>query len=249
MQAKVAMLVKRNESGEEISEKEIDIQLIQRGDLVRVHRGEKIAVDGVVVDGTSSADESFITGESMPVPKKKGSPVIGGSINISGVLLSKRVYSLILRRKTHRLLSACCSRGDARWPRFDTLANCSPRRGGANKQSAASSSRRSTCRLFCADDYRANNPHIFGLVYNRHCAGDGGDTRLGNVGAARIRVCDHRSRHRVPMLAGPRNADCNHVSRILLVLNIKSARALFLGLERALARKMASLLKAANRSR
>lgn len=73
MQAKVAILVTRDDSsGQILSERGIDIELVQRGDLIKVVAGEKIAVDGIVVEGKSSADESFITGESMPVVKKPG---------------------------------------------------------------------------------------------------------------------------------------------------------------------------------
>lgn len=87
MQAKLARLVKRGENGEILSESNIDIELVQRGDLIKVLPGEKIAVDGIVIEGKSSADESFITGESMPVVKKHGSPVIGGTINQHGMLI------------------------------------------------------------------------------------------------------------------------------------------------------------------
>jgi Cu+-exporting ATPase len=89
LQAKLARLVKRNENGEILSESNIDIELVQRGDLIKVIPGEKIAVDGIVIEGKSSADESFITGESMPVVKKPGSPVIGGTINQHGMLIIK----------------------------------------------------------------------------------------------------------------------------------------------------------------
>ncbi|TKR68364.1 hypothetical protein L596_024355 [Steinernema carpocapsae] len=77
LQAKEALLVTRDENGLILSEKGIDIELVQRGDLIKVLPGAKIPVDGIVVEGKSAADESFITGESMPVVKKPESTVIG----------------------------------------------------------------------------------------------------------------------------------------------------------------------------
>jgi Cu+-exporting ATPase len=68
-------------------EEEVKLEDIAVGDQVRVRPGEKIAVDGVVVDGRSSVDESLVTGESMPVTKEAGSQVIGGTINSSGTLV------------------------------------------------------------------------------------------------------------------------------------------------------------------
>lgn len=68
----MALLVKRGPNGEIVSERSIDVELVQRDDLIKVLPGEKIAVDGVVIEGKSSADESFVTGESMPVVKKPG---------------------------------------------------------------------------------------------------------------------------------------------------------------------------------
>ncbi len=65
---------------------EVNIDEVEVGDLVLVHPGEKIPVDGVVVDGRSSIDESMLTGESLPVEKTPGDQVIGGTINKLGLL-------------------------------------------------------------------------------------------------------------------------------------------------------------------
>uniref|UniRef100_A0A1I7Y0N1 P-type Cu(+) transporter n=1 Tax=Steinernema glaseri TaxID=37863 RepID=A0A1I7Y0N1_9BILA len=92
LQAKEALLVTRDEHGRILSEKGIDIELVQRGDLIKVLPGAKIPVDGIVVEGKSAADESFITGESMPVVKKPESTVIGGSVNQKGMLIVKATH-------------------------------------------------------------------------------------------------------------------------------------------------------------
>src|SRR4029077_13858618 len=60
---------------------------IEAGMTVRVRPGERIAVDGVIIEGVSHADEAVITGESQPVEKGPGSAVIAGSINLEGLLL------------------------------------------------------------------------------------------------------------------------------------------------------------------
>ncbi len=67
---------------------EIDIPIAQvvRGDVVLVRPGEKIPVDGLVVDGRSAVDESMLTGESLPVEKETGSAVIGATLNKQGLL-------------------------------------------------------------------------------------------------------------------------------------------------------------------
>ena len=80
LQAKTARVVR--------DEQELDIPIaeVMQGDLVIVRPGEKVPVDGVVVDGRSTLDESMITGESLPVDKTVGDAVIGATINKQGLL-------------------------------------------------------------------------------------------------------------------------------------------------------------------
>lgn len=78
LQARTAIVVRKKK------EVEIPIEEVKVGDVVVVKPGSKIPVDGVVIDGRSSVDESMITGESMPVEKKKGDNVIGATINKTG---------------------------------------------------------------------------------------------------------------------------------------------------------------------
>ncbi len=66
--------------------KDVSIQEIKRGDIVVVKPGEKIPIDGVIIDGESSINESMITGESLPVDKHKGDKIIGGSVNGEGII-------------------------------------------------------------------------------------------------------------------------------------------------------------------
>jgi len=78
LQAKTALVRKGNK------EIEVPIEEVQAGDLVIVKPGQKIPVDGIVTGGDSSVDESMITGESIPVEKKKGEKVIGATLNKTG---------------------------------------------------------------------------------------------------------------------------------------------------------------------
>ena len=66
---------------------QVPLEQVKVGDLIRVRPGEKIAVDGVVIEGVSSIDESMVTGESLPVDKTVGDTVIGSTINNSGTLI------------------------------------------------------------------------------------------------------------------------------------------------------------------
>ncbi len=67
-------------------QEQVTIDEIVKGDIVVCKPGEKIAVDGEIIEGTTHIDESFITGESMPVKKEKGKKVIAGSINYDGTI-------------------------------------------------------------------------------------------------------------------------------------------------------------------
>ncbi len=70
-------------SGQEL---DLPVDEISVGDVVIARPGERIAVDGIVIDGRSAVDESMITGESLPVDKKPGDPVIAGTVNKEGLL-------------------------------------------------------------------------------------------------------------------------------------------------------------------
>lgn len=83
LQPRSARIVKNDE------EVEVPIEKVEVDDVVIVRPGERIPVDGVVLDGYSSVDESMVTGESMPVEKKVNDEVIGGTVNRSGYLKIK----------------------------------------------------------------------------------------------------------------------------------------------------------------
>jgi P-type Cu+ transporter len=77
-----------SEDGSE-SDRDIPLEQVRPGDRLRVRPGEKIPVDGVVLEGSSVVDESMITGESVPVEKKAGSRVIGATVNGNGSLVMR----------------------------------------------------------------------------------------------------------------------------------------------------------------
>jgi Cu2+-exporting ATPase len=66
---------------------DVKVEMLKPGDRVLVKPGEKIPVDGAVIEGATSVNESMLTGESRPVTKKDGNNVIGGSINGEGAYL------------------------------------------------------------------------------------------------------------------------------------------------------------------
>jgi len=71
------------------SEEDVPLQVVEVGDRLRVRPGEKIPVDGVVVEGASSVDESMVTGEPIPVEKAAGDRVVGATINGTGALVMR----------------------------------------------------------------------------------------------------------------------------------------------------------------
>ena len=66
------------------ADEDVPLEHVHVGDLLRVRPGERVPVDGVVVSGESAVDESMVTGESVPVHKQKGDPVVGGTVNGAG---------------------------------------------------------------------------------------------------------------------------------------------------------------------
>ena len=92
LQAKTAIVVRKDPNSKSKNatiEMEIPIEQVEAGDIVIVKPGEKIPVDGIIVDGHSSVDESMLTGESIPIEKTKGDKVIGATINKVGYLKFK----------------------------------------------------------------------------------------------------------------------------------------------------------------
>ncbi|MCC6731454.1 MAG: heavy metal translocating P-type ATPase [Chthonomonadales bacterium] len=89
------------------SEVDIPLDHVQPGDRLRVRPGEKVPVDGVVLEGTSSVDEAMVTGEPIPVEKAPGSPVIGSTMNRTGsfVMRAERVGSDTLLAQIVRMVA------------------------------------------------------------------------------------------------------------------------------------------------
>jgi len=89
------------------TELDVPLEHIEPGDTLRVRPGEKIPVDGIVTDGSSSVDESLVTGEPIPVEKISGSRVIGGTVNSTGsfIMRAERVGSETLLAQIVRMVS------------------------------------------------------------------------------------------------------------------------------------------------
>jgi Cu+-exporting ATPase len=70
-------------------EEEVSVDAVEKGDALRVRPGERVPIDGIIIEGKSTLDESMITGEPMPVEKISGDPVIGATVNQTGSFLMR----------------------------------------------------------------------------------------------------------------------------------------------------------------
>jgi Cu+-exporting ATPase len=88
-------------------DEEVPLTEVRPGDRLRVRPGEKVPVDGTVVEGTSGVDESMVTGEAIPVEKAPGSPVVGGAVNGTGtfVMRAERVGAETLLAQIVRMVA------------------------------------------------------------------------------------------------------------------------------------------------
>ncbi|KAI9912746.1 hypothetical protein PsorP6_005336 [Peronosclerospora sorghi] len=105
LQPKTALLIREGKR-----DREIPVELVQRGDLLRILPGANIPTDGVVKSGTSSIDESMLTGESIPVSKKQGDYVFGSTTNQQGTLV---VESSCMGSESSALSQICALIEDA----------------------------------------------------------------------------------------------------------------------------------------
>ena len=112
-------------------EREVPLEEVHQGDVLRVRPGEKVPVDGASSKGTSNVDESMITGEPMPVEKRPGDEVIGGTVNQTGSfrMRAERVgaETMLVADRGHggRAPSGAGPRSSG-WPTWSRRTSCRP---------------------------------------------------------------------------------------------------------------------------
>lgn len=102
-------------------EREIPVELVAKNDLLKVIPGDKIPVDGVVVFGQSSVNEALLTGESLPQEKKIGSEVIGGTLNVDGMLILRA--ERVGQESTLSSISKLVENAQTQKPKIQALAD------------------------------------------------------------------------------------------------------------------------------
>ena len=103
------------------AERLVAVEEVRRGDLFLVRPGDRIPVDGVVIDGASAVDESMLTGESLPVEKRAGAPLTGATLNVDGVLRARA--SAVGADTALSQLVALVERAQASKPQIQRLAD------------------------------------------------------------------------------------------------------------------------------
>jgi copper-transporting P-type ATPase V len=102
-------------------ERLVAVEEVRRGDLFLVRPGDRIPVDGIVIDGASAVDESMLTGESLPVEKRAGAPLTGATLNVDGVLRARA--SAVGADTALAQLVALVERAQASKPQIQRLAD------------------------------------------------------------------------------------------------------------------------------
>ena len=156
---------------------------VQVGDRLRVRPGEKVPVDGVVVEGRSAVDESMVTGEPMPVEKRRGDASIGATVNGTGTLVMR----------AERVGARHAARAD----------RADGRRGAAQPRAHPAAGRRGVARGSC----RRSSPIAIVTFVVWALVGPGAAARL-RAGQRR-----GGADHRVPVRARPGDADVDHGRR------------------------------------